>query len=84
MIAIKVLVSHFPAVLITSMRILFAGLVVLMILIFKRQLRALTAKEWLYTTLGGLLGIVANQSLLAVGLEQISASNAGLILALVP
>lgn len=83
-IAIKVLVSHFPAVLITSMRILFAGLVVLMILIFKRQLRTLTAKEWLYTTLGGLLGIVANQSLLAVGLEQISASNAGLILALVP
>ncbi|HEX7063728.1 MAG TPA: DMT family transporter [Bacillales bacterium] len=83
-IAIKILVVHFPPVMITSLRILLAGLIVLAILIFQRKLRALSAKEWIYTALGGLLGMVANQSLLAVGLERVTASNAALILALVP
>ncbi|HEX7065991.1 MAG TPA: DMT family transporter [Bacillales bacterium] len=83
-IAIKILVANFPPVMITSLRILFAGLIVLAVLVFQKNLRALSTKEWMYTALGGLLGMVANQSLLAVGLEQVTASNAALILALVP
>ncbi|HET7580725.1 MAG TPA: DMT family transporter [Bacillales bacterium] len=83
-IAIKIVVEHFPPLLITSLRIGLAGIVVLMILIFQKNFRAMSKKEWLYTIAGGLLGMVSNQSLLAAGLSNTSASNAALILALVP
>lgn len=83
-IAIKVLVEHLPPILITSLRILLAGIIVFTILIFQKKLRSLTRKEWMYTIAGGLLGMVGNQTLLATGLEHSSASNAAMILALVP
>lgn len=83
-IAIKVLVEHLPPLLITSLRILLAGMIVFLILIFQKRLRSLTKKEWVLTIAGGLLGMVGNQTFLAAGLMHTTASNAALILALVP
>lgn len=84
MVAIKVVVSTFPPVMITSFRIFTAGLVVCLILLFQKQFRKMTKREWLYTGLGGLFGMVGHQTLLALGLHHTTASNATLILALVP
>ncbi|HET7616568.1 MAG TPA: DMT family transporter, partial [Bacillales bacterium] len=83
-IAIKILVSHFPPVLITSMRIFLAGLIVFFLLLFQKRLRKLTKREWVYAIAGSLLGMVGNQFFLAMGLAHTSASSAALILALIP
>ncbi|HET7628864.1 MAG TPA: DMT family transporter [Bacillales bacterium] len=83
-IAIKILVQHFPPVLITSLRIFLAGMIVFLLLIFQKRLRPLTKKESFYAVAGSLLGMVGNQFFLAVGLDRTSASSAALILALIP
>jgi drug/metabolite transporter (DMT)-like permease len=83
-IALKILVNHFSPVTLTSFRIFTAGLVVILILFFIGQLRKLTRKEVMYIGTASLFSVVAHHLFLAVGLTKTTASNAGLILGLVP
>lgn len=83
-VAVKFLVEHLPPVAMQSTRILLAGLVLLTVLYFLRDLRQLTKEEWLYTCLAALLGQAAHHALLAIGLTETSSSNASLILGLIP
>jgi drug/metabolite transporter (DMT)-like permease len=68
----------------TSFRIFTAGLVVILILFFIGQLRKLSRKEVMYIGTASLFSVVAHHLFLAVGLTKTTASNAGLILGLVP
>jgi drug/metabolite transporter (DMT)-like permease len=83
-IAIKILVEHFSPVTLTSFRIFTAGIVVILILLFMGQLRKLTWKEVMYIGIAALFSVVAHHLFLALGLTKTTASNAGLILGLVP
>jgi drug/metabolite transporter (DMT)-like permease len=83
-IALKILVNHFSPVTLTSFRIFTAGLVVILILFFIGQLRKLSRKEVMYIGTASLFSVVAHHLFLAVGLTKTTASNAGLILGLVP
>ena len=83
-IAIKLLVTEFTPIMIQSVRIFSASLVVFAVLFIAKDLRKLTRKEANYTIFGAVTGVVGHHSLLAIGLTDTSASNAGLILGLVP
>lgn len=83
-IAIKVLVEHFPPVTITSFRILTAGLVVFTVLLAKREFQKLTLRDTGLLLAIALTGVLGHHFFLAVGLAQTTASNTGLILGLVP
>ncbi|MFG6115470.1 DMT family transporter [Halobacillus sp. MO56] len=83
-IAIKVLVESFAPVTITAFRILLAGIVVMLFLGIKREFRKITRQQAGYITLGALSGILGHHFFLSVGLTATNASNAGLILGLVP
>lgn len=78
--ALKVLVSEFMPVTITSLRIFTAGITVFIILGFMRKLRKPTAKEFLFIISGGLLNVVSHHYFLSVGLTGTSSTNGGLIL----
>jgi drug/metabolite transporter (DMT)-like permease len=67
-----------------SLRIIIASLVVITVLLFRRNFRQLSKVEWFYTVLAGLTGVVGHHFFLAVGLVHTTASNAALILALIP
>ncbi|MFG6120206.1 DMT family transporter [Thalassobacillus sp. B23F22_16] len=83
-IAIKVLVENFAPVTITAFRILLAGIVVMLILGIKKEFRKVTRPQLIYITIGALTGILGHHFFLSVGLTATNASNAGLILGLVP
>ncbi|WP_028784701.1 DMT family transporter [Thalassobacillus devorans] len=83
-IAIKILVENFAPVTITAFRILLAGVVVMLILGIKKEFRRVTRSQVVYITIGALTGILGHHFFLAVGLTATNASNAGLILGLVP
>lgn len=83
-VMLKVLVEHFPTISMTSLRIMLAGIVVMLIIIFSRRLRRLTKMEWIYTICGALFGVVGHHFFLAEGLVYTGAANAVLILALLP
>lgn len=68
----------------TAFRILMAGITALIIIVIGKSFRRLSKREWIYTLLGMLFGVILHHSLIAVGLTMIDASNASLILALVP
>jgi drug/metabolite transporter (DMT)-like permease len=82
--ATKIIVSHFPPVTITALRVFTAGVSVFIILYFLGQLRIPSKKEWLYIFVGGLFNVVAHHYFLSIGLSKTSASNGGLILGLGP
>ncbi|MCK0472042.1 DMT family transporter [Halalkalibacter sp. APA_J-10(15)] len=83
-VMLKILVEHFPSISMTSLRIMLAGIVVMAIIFLARNIRNLTAFEWKYTLLGALFGVVGHHFFLAEGLVHTGASNAVLILALLP
>ncbi|WP_181347847.1 DMT family transporter [Thalassobacillus sp. CUG 92003] len=83
-IAIKVLVENFAPVTITAFRILVAGIVVMGFLAAKKEFRRLTWSQFGFITLGAMTGILGHHFFLATGLTATNASNAGLILGLVP
>lgn len=83
-VAIKLLVNTFTPVMIQSLRIFAASMVVLAVLITVKDIRKLTRKEAIYVVGGAITGVVFHHSFLALGLTSTSASNAGLILGLVP
>lgn len=81
---LKVLVENMPAQTMTAFRIMIAGVTALVIVLFTKELRRLTKREWTFTILGMIFGVMAHHLFLALGLQSIPASNASLILALVP
>ncbi|TYR79370.1 DMT family transporter [Priestia megaterium] len=83
-VALKLLVGAFAPVTMTSFRILFAGLAVLLLLKAKKKLRKITKKELLFITIVGFFNVVCHHFFLSTGLKETSASNGGLILGLSP
>ncbi|MBO1511467.1 DMT family transporter [Metabacillus bambusae] len=84
MVIIKVLVEELPPQTMTAFRIMMAGITALIITVLGKSFRRLSKREWIYTLLGMLFGVILHHLLIAVGLTMIDASNASLILALVP
>ncbi|ADC51225.1 hypothetical protein BpOF4_15880 [Alkalihalophilus pseudofirmus OF4] len=83
-VMLKVLVEAFPPQTMTAFRIMTAGVVTVLIVLFGRSFRTLTKSEWMYMLLGMLFGVILHHTFLAQGLTMIHASNAVLILALLP
>ncbi|WP_017727939.1 DMT family transporter [Halalkalibacterium ligniniphilum] len=83
-VMLKVLVEVFPPATMTAFRIMTAGLVVLLLVVMLRSFKRLTKKEWGYVIVGTILGVYGHHFFLSFGLTMTTASNAVLILALVP
>jgi drug/metabolite transporter (DMT)-like permease len=83
-IATKIMVSIFPPVTITSLRIFTAAISVFIILFLFKKIRIPTKREIIYIFFGGLFNVVAHHYFLSIGLSKTSASNGGLILGLGP
>jgi len=83
-VAVKYLVENFPPVMMQGLRIGTAGLFAMLILYFLKDLRKLTMKEWRFTILAAIFGQIGHHSMLAIGLVNTTASNASLILGLIP
>ncbi|TES50153.1 DMT family transporter [Halalkalibacterium halodurans] len=83
-VMLKLLVTSFPPVTMTALRIFVAGFVVLLVLLLLKTFRQLTATEWKYVILAAIFGVLGHHFFLSIGLTMTSASNAVLILALLP
>ena len=82
--ALKVLVEHFSPVALTALRILTAGLVVLLFLWGIGKLERVSWKEAKQIGVAALFSVVAHHFFLALGIARTTAVNAGLVLGLVP
>jgi drug/metabolite transporter (DMT)-like permease len=83
-VLLKILVEEFSPITMTAFRIMIAGVATIAIVWFGRSMRKLSRKEWNLTFLGALFGVVGHHYFLATGLTLTNASNAVLILALLP
>ncbi|ADH99444.1 DMT family transporter [Salisediminibacterium selenitireducens] len=83
-VAVKYLVEHFSPVMMQGMRIGAAGLVLITILFLMHDISKVTVKQWYYVTAAALFGQVLHHALVARGLQLTTASNASLILGLIP
>ncbi len=83
-VMLKVLIDYFPTSTMTAYRIMTAGIVTIGIVLLTRQMKKMNKKEWYYTLLGTVFGVVGHHTFLAHGISLTSASNAVLILALLP
>jgi drug/metabolite transporter (DMT)-like permease len=83
-IAVKIIVESFSPVTITSLRVLLAGLVVLAVLFYRKELKRVTKQEATYILVGALSGVLGHHLFLAIGLTTTTASNGALILGLIP
>lgn len=83
-VAIKYLVVQLPPFAMQGMRIFIAGMFAIIVLYFLKELRKLTKKEWLYAISAAVFGQLGHHTFLALGLVETSATNAGLILGLIP
>lgn len=77
---LKYLITQVDPVTMTSMRILLAGIVVLIILSVLKLIRLPTRREWKFIVLGALLNVVVHHYFLNMGLMRTTGTNAGLIL----
>lgn len=84
LVIIKTLVADLPPHTMTALRIMLAGVTSFSVVLLGKNFRPLTRREWIYTLLGMLFGVILHQSFVAFGLTMVGASNASLILALVP
>ncbi|MFZ3587776.1 DMT family transporter [Bacillus sp. DJP31] len=82
--AIKILVTYFPAASIQGIRILLAGIAVLSFLFLSKSLQRVSRKNILGILVASIFGVVGHHLFLAVGLTTSTATNAGLILGLIP
>jgi drug/metabolite transporter (DMT)-like permease len=82
--AIKVLVTGFSPVTITSLRIFVAFLTLAPLLFYRKKMQKLTLKHIYMVILISLLGVLAHHVFLSVGLSNTTAANGGLILGSVP
>lgn len=82
--AIKIIVSHFDPVTITSLRIFVAFLTLAPMLYYRSELKKLSRKDVLFIGMVAVFGVLGHHYFLSVGLSQTSAANGGLILGSVP
>jgi drug/metabolite transporter (DMT)-like permease len=82
--ALKVIVSNFPPITITSLRVFTAGISVFIILGFMKKIRLPSRQELLYIAGGGLLNVTGHHLFLGIGLKETTAVNGGLILGMGP
>jgi drug/metabolite transporter (DMT)-like permease len=83
-VAMKVLVTAFPPVTLSAVRLFTASIAVFTILSLFKMVRLPSKKEWTYVLLGTLFNVVGHQYFIAVGLTNTTATNGGLILGLSP
>lgn len=82
--AIKILVSYFPPAMIQGFRVLMAGVVVIIFLVLIKSFRKVSLKNTMGIIFASLFGVVGHHLFLAFGLTNTTATNAGLILGLIP
>ncbi|WP_273129674.1 DMT family transporter [Metabacillus sp. HB246100] len=82
--ATKLLVTSFSPITMTALRIFTAAGGVFILLGFLRLLRKPTKSEWFAILICSLFNVVGHHYFLSVGLQETSASNAGLILGMGP
>lgn len=82
--AIKIIVSNFAPVTITSFRIFIAFLMLAPMLFYRSDIKKLARKDILFIGLVALFGVLGHHFFLSVGLSLTSAANGGLILGSVP
>ncbi|MGF2616015.1 DMT family transporter [Rossellomorea vietnamensis] len=82
--AIKILVTHFPPVLIQGVRVMLAGLAVIFFLVLKKSFHKVSRRTLAGILTAALFGVLGHHLFLAIGLTETTATNAGLILGLVP
>ncbi|MBD8005675.1 DMT family transporter [Bacillus norwichensis] len=83
-IAIKIIVTHFAPVTITSLRIFIAFLTLAPMLFYRSEIKKLAKKDILFIGLVAVFGVLGHHCFLSVGLSKTSAANGGLILGSVP
>jgi drug/metabolite transporter (DMT)-like permease len=83
-IAVKIVVSEFPPVTITAFRVFIAFLALVPFIFYKKLYRKLTRKEWYYVIGISIFGIFGFQYFMSVGLNNTTATNAGIILGASP
>ncbi|OIK10748.1 hypothetical protein BIV60_19955 [Bacillus sp. MUM 116] len=83
-IATKIIVTTFPTLTITSLRVFTAAISVFLILSFFKMLRLPNKKELRYILAAGFFNVVCHHFFLSMGLVKTTASNGGLILGLGP
>lgn len=77
---LKIIVSHFPPISITALRIFVAGMTVILFLTVTKKFRWLSFHELKFVILGGLLNILGHHYFLSIGLTKTTSTNGGLIL----
>ncbi|EDL65525.1 hypothetical protein BSG1_00465 [Bacillus sp. SG-1] len=82
--AIKILVTYFPPVMIQGVRVMMAGLAVILFLLVKKSFHKLSRKSLIGIFSAAIFGVLGHHLFLAIGLTATTATNAGLILGLVP
>ncbi|WP_026689658.1 DMT family transporter [Alteribacter aurantiacus] len=83
-VAVKYLVEYISPIAMQGGRIFVAGIAAMTTLYLLKELRKLTLKEVAVITLIAVFGQLSHHALLAVGLVETTASNASLILGLIP
>ncbi|RXT02855.1 DMT family transporter [Ammoniphilus sp. CFH 90114] len=83
-IAVKVLVTAYPSLTITAIRVTIAGLCVLLYTWWAEGFRNMNRQEWFYLFLAALTGVFGHHIFLAFGLKETTGSNGSLILSLNP
>ncbi len=83
-IAIKLLVSTFPTLTITTLRVFIAFISILPLLFIRHSWKKISRRDGLYLLGISLTTIVGHQLFMSVGLNYTSAVNGGLILGTVP
>ncbi|MEC5423220.1 DMT family transporter [Virgibacillus sp. C22-A2] len=82
--ALKVLVDAIDPMLLTSFRIMTAGIIVLIVCYFMGIFRLPFKHEWLVIFYISIFNVILHHSLVAIGLERTSGINGGLILGMMP
>jgi drug/metabolite transporter (DMT)-like permease len=82
--AIKILVTQFPPVFIQGIRVMMAGIAVLLFLAARKSFQKVSRKNLMGIFIAAMFGVLGHHLFLAIGLTSTSATNAGLILGLVP
>ncbi|MGM0844851.1 MAG: DMT family transporter [Bacillota bacterium] len=82
--AIKILVTHFPPVMIQGVRVMMAGLAVILFLFLKKSFHKVSRRTLAGILTAALFGVLGHHLFLAIGLTETTATNAGLILGLIP
>lgn len=83
-VILKVLVTELPPLAMTTVRVTIASVAAYFLIRVSSRFRRTTKNELFLIIMSAICGVILHHLLLAVGLTTINASNAALILALVP